>query len=527
MSENVASSEEEVIAAARIGMSCAIYASDTPQRGAVYSEYGDRSWRELNCAANQLVRVLRAAGLGDGDSLAIMISNRPEFIEVFKAALRMGVRLTPINWHLGAEEIRYILGDCDARALITEFRFSEVVQEASESLDQLDICLMVGAGKPLGPFADYGSALNEQMDNDIDDAVLGYHMLYTSGTTGRPKGVWRDSRTEIMPRWSGPSIMNPNEDVCLLTGPAYHAAPLSNIAQALISGLPVVMMDKWDAEKTLALIASHRVTHTHMVATMFHRMLQLPAEVRDAYDVSSVKDITHGAAPCPVHIKQSMIDWFGPVLNEYYAATEGGGGFTVNSHDWLKKPGTVGKAPETFSNKILDDEGNELPPGKTGTIYMRAPESGRFKYYKDSEKTSASYRGEYFTLGDMGYFDEDGYLFLTGRTAELIISGGVNIYPQEVDNQIMQHPAVKEVCTVGIPDEEWGEAVCSVVELMPDFTASRQLSDEIIDFARSRLPHYMCPRHVDFAKDLPRLLSGKIQRRKVRDPYWQNRDKKI
>jgi long-chain acyl-CoA synthetase len=319
----------------------------------------------------------------------------------------------------------------------------------------------------------------------------------------------------------------PLEDVCLLTGPAYHAAPLVSIAQSLISGVPVVMMDGWDAERTLALIEEHGITHSHMVATMFHRMLQLPDKVRNQYVLASIKSITHGAAPCPVHVKHAMIEWFGPVLNEYYAATEGGGGFTVNSHDWLKKPGTVGKPPETFDNRILDDEGNELSPGEIGTIYMKAPQTGRFSYYKDPDKTSSSYRGDYFTLGDMGYFDEDGYLFLTGRTAEVIISGGVNIYPQEVDSQIMQHDAVQEVCTVGVPNEEWGEEVRTVIQVRAGLAVSDQLGDDIIAFARSRLPHYMCPRRIDFAADLPRLPTGKIQRRKVRDPYWEGRDKSI
>jgi len=465
--------------------------------------------------------------LVDGDSLVLMMSNRPEFIEVFMAALRCGIRLTPINWHLNAEEVAYIIDDCDAKLFITEERFTDVATAAVNALDGFDRCLMVSESGAAGPFQDYRLALRQQEDGDIEDPQLGGHMLYTSGTTGRPKGVWRETRTEFLPRWSGPRALLPLEDVCLLTGPAYHAAPLSNIAQMLISGVPVVMMDRWDAEQTLTLIHQYRVTHAHLVATMFHRMLQLPEEVKRAYDVSSVKDITHGAAPCPVHVKHAMIEWFGPVLNEYYAATEGGGGFTVTSAEWLRKPGTVGKAPPEFDNRILDDEGNEVPTGDVGTIYMKAPDRGRFAYYKDTAKTQSAYRGEYFTLGDMGYFDEDGYLFLTGRTAEVIISGGVNVYPQEVDSRIMQHEAVREVCTIGIPNEEWGEEVCTVVELNRGFLPSKTLQDEIIDFARAGLPHYKCPRRIDFAEDLPRLPTGKIQRRKVRDPYWAGRDKQI
>ena len=264
-----------------------------------------------------------------------------------------------------------------------------------------------------------------------------------------------------------------------------------------------------------------------MVATMFHRLLQLDEAVRRQYDISSLKRVMHGAAPCPVHVKQAMIEWFGPVLVEYYAATEGGGGFLIDSHEWLKKPGSVGRPGPEFDNKILDDEGGEVPQGEVGTIYMRAPDAGRFRYYKDEGKTASSYRGDYFTLGDMGYFDEDGYLFLTGRTAELIISGGVNIYPQEVDSGIMQHPAVLDVCTIGVPNDEWGEEVKSVVQLNEGFAPSDALAEDLIAFARTKVAHYKCPKSIDFADELPRLPTGKIQRRVVREPYWEGRSRQI
>jgi len=279
------------------------------------------------------------------------------------------------------------------------------------------------------------------------------------------------------------------------------------------------MMDRWDAASTLELIEKENITHTHMVATMFHRLLKLPEEVRSKHDLSSLKLVIHGAAPCPVHVKQAIIDWLGPIVWEYYAATEGGGGFLVGSDEWLQKPGTVGKPGPEFDNKILDDSGAEVAAGEIGTIYMRAPEVGRFEYFKDDGKTDKSYRGDYFTLGDMGYFDEDGYLFLTGRSAELIISGGVNIYPQEIDSAIIQHPAVLDLCTVGIPNEEWGEEVLTVVQLNPGFTAGPALSEELTQWARERLAHYKCPKRILYTDDLPRLPSGKIQRRHVRDEY--------
>ncbi|XOV87666.1 MAG: AMP-binding protein [Pseudomonadota bacterium] len=517
---------EDICDAAREGMALAIYARDTPDRMAVTSHFGSRTFGELNGRANQLVRAWRRAGIRPGDAIAMLMGNRPEFVEVYKASLRCGVRLTPINWHLSGEEVAYIVDNCDARVFISERRFERAAAQAWEACPALLLNMMVD-GDGIDGFTDYGDALAGLDASDIDDPVFGRYMLYTSGTTGRPKGVWRERREPLLPMWtSGVAPMEPLSDCCLLTGPAYHAAPLMSVVRALVSGVPVVMMDKWDPEQTLQLIERHRVTHCHMVATMFHRLLQLPAEVRQRYDISSLRNVNHGAAPCPVHVKQAMIDWFGPVINEYYAATEGGGGFTVTSAEWLRKPGTVGKPPQGFDNRILDEDGRLLGPNEVGTIYMKAGPD-RFEYYKDPDKTTSSYRGDYFTLGDMGYFDEDGYLFLTGRTAEVIISGGVNIYPQEVDNEIMKHPAVHEVCTIGIPNEEWGEEVRTVVQVKPGVVAGADLAAEIIAFARARLAGFKCPRAIDFAEDLPRLPTGKIQRRLVRDPYWAGREKQI
>lgn len=512
--------------AAQTGMTLAQYARDTPDRIAVWSNFGDRTFAELNARANQLVRSWRRAGVHAGDSVAMLLGNRPEFIEVYKAALRAGVRLTPINWHLAGEEVAYIVDNCDASVFIAEARHAEVARQAAAANPDLALAMMVDHDGS-EPFFDYKSRIEAEDPADIEDPEFGRYMLYTSGTTGRPKGVWRKHRKPLVPMWKeGAAPLRPLEDCCLLTGPAYHAAPLLYVAQALISGVPVVMMDKWDAEETLRLIDKHRVTHSHMVATMFHRLLQLPEEIKNKYDVSSLRDVTHGAAPCPVHVKRAMIEWFGPVINEYYGATEGGGGFTVTAEEWLEKPGTVGKPPEGYDNKILDEDGNELGPNQTGLIYMKAL-GDKFEYYKDPDKTAGSYRGEYFTLGDMGYFDEDGYLFLTGRTAEVIISGGVNIYPQEVDNEIMKHPAILDLCTIGVPNEEWGEEVKTVVQLAEGVTPSEELEAEIMAFARGVLPHFKCPRSIDFADELPRLPTGKIQRRKVREPYWAGREKQI
>ena len=511
--------------AALTGMAVAVYAARKPGEIAIVDRFRETSWGDLNARANQIASFLRSQGLGTDEAVALLCSNRAEFVEVFMGAYRCGVRVTPINWHLTGEEIGYIVDNCDAQVFFFEDQYAGKAREAIAMSPALKRQLAIGS--PVEDMGHYGTVLDAEPAVNIDNPVHGGSMLYTSGTTGHPKGVYRRERPPLLPDFSEVGYAK-GDEVDLCTGPAYHAAPLLiDVMQPITSGSRVVFMDKWDPEETLRLIDRHRVTHTHMVATMFHRLLQLPDDVKAKYDVGSLRFVVHGAAPTPVHVKHAMIEWFGPKLLEYYAATEGGGGFLIDSHTWLRKPGSVGCPGPEFDNRILDDEGNEVAQGETGTIYMRAPDTGRFQYYKDETKTSKSYSGDYFTLGDMGYFDEDGFLFLTGRTAELIISSGVNIYPQEVDSEIMQHPAVHDVCTIGVPNEEWGEEVKSVINANPGFVTDEALADELIAFARDRLPHFMCPKTIDFVDDLPRLPTGKIQRRIVREPYWAGRDKQI
>lgn len=541
----------DLVTAARTGMLIAFHAERRPEKPAVISEFGNRTFSELNARCNQLVRTLRAEGLGVDDSVAMLMTNRPEFMEVFFACSRAGFRVTPINWHLVGDNASYIVGNCEARAFIADARCSVAAAQALKDNPGVDIALSTGGA--IEGFTDYDEALSAYGEENIEDPVAGTQMLYTSGTTGRPKGVFRPRAQPVAANSSGgqpqqktapqqqstpnqsqalsqgqnAAAYNPETDLCLCTGPAYHAAPLAfNVNSPLIQGVGTVLMDKWDAEETLRLIHEHGVTHTHMVATMFHRLLALPEDVRAKYDVSRLRFVLHGAAPCPVHVKHAMMEWLGPVIHEYYAATEGGGGFFIGPEEWLQKPGSVGKSPAGADNRILDDDGNELPTGEVGTIYFRAPAT-RFEYYKDPDKTGKSYRGDHFTLGDMGYFDEDGYLFLTGRNAETIISGGVNIYPQETDDVLLKHPAVSDCCTVGIPNDEWGEEVKSVVMLNDGYDRSQPLADELITFTREHLAAFKCPRSVDFVDDLPRLPSGKIQRRIVREPYWAGREKQI
>mgnify|MGYP002402786352 CR=1 FL=1 len=512
-------------AAAATGMTTAMWAARQPDKPALVDPDGTViSYAELNARANRIVRLLRGAGLTAGDAVALVMSNRHEFVEVWAACRRAGFRLTPVNWHLTVDEIAYILSDCEAKAVFGEARVA-ACGPAAALVPQL--ALKVAAGGPIAGFLDYEAAIAGLDGADIDDPVLGNQMLYTSGTTGRPKGVYR-----AQPAVAAPGIYAlrgyDERSVQLCAGPAYHAAPLAfDVSFSMGAGATLVFLDKWDSETTLRTIHERKVTHLHLVPIMFQRLLALPAEARAKYDVSSVKFLIHGAAPCPPEVKYAMIEWFGPVLTEYYAGSEGGAGFLIDSHEWLKKPGSVGKRPELLGSKILDENGNECPPNVAGTIYHQLPPGGGFTYYKDEKKTQASRVGDYFTMGDMGYFDEDGYLFLTGRSAETIISGGVNIYPQEIDNELIKHEAVADSATVGVPHDEWGEQVKAVILLKSGYEASDALAQEILDFARRSLPSFKVPRSLDFVTELPRSEAGKVQRGKVRAPYWEGRARQI
>ncbi|MCZ6783612.1 MAG: AMP-binding protein [Proteobacteria bacterium] len=513
--------------AAAVGMGLAVTAREHPERLAIASSFGDRSFAFLNGRVNQLVRALRARGLRSGDPVALCCSNRPEFAVGLYAALRSGLRLTPINWHLTAPEMGYIVDNCEAKAFLADAAFAQAAAGARRAASDAAACLAIGGHIP--GFEDFDDALEAESPDDIEDPTLGRTMLYTSGTTGRPKGVYRRRDTGIRPGLA--AILRrigfePGTDVHLCTGPLYHAAPLAfTLTLPLNMGAAVVLMDQFDALRALELIDGYRVTHTHMVPIMFHRMLALPEEDRARFELSSLRMVLHGAAPCPVPVKQALIEWLGPVVYEYYAATEGWGSF-VTPEEWLEKPGTVGK-PESGQVEIRDDEGKLQPPGTPGSIYLAAAELGRFEYYKDPEKTRRSYAGDHFTLGDIGYLDDDGYLFLCDRSADVIISGGVNLYPAEVDAVLLTHPAVRDAATIGIPDEEWGETVLSVVELGEGHTACDELAQSLIEHCRAQLAHFKCPRRIDFRDELPRHDTGKLYRRLLREEYWQGKEERI
>ncbi len=512
--------------AALSGMSFAVWAARQPERTAVIDPDGTvHSFGAVNADANRLVRLLWSRGLEAGDSVALICSNRVEFVEVLAACLRAGFRLTPVNWHLTADEIGYIVRDCEAKAVIAEARVA-TVPEAVAACPELALKLAVGGA--IDGFDDYRAAIAGFSGEDIAEPTLGNTMMYTSGTTGRPKGVHRPNPAVTPYVTYQVRGYDPETSMQMCAGPAYHAAPLVfDVRAAMNSGVPLVFIDKWDSEHVLRTIADRKVTHFHLVPIMFQRLLGLPAEVRAAHSVDHVKFIIHGAAPCPPEVKRAMIDWFGPVLTEYYAGSEGGAGFLIDSHEWLAKPGSVGKRPALLGVRILDEQGNDLPNGQAGTIYQQMPPGGAFTYFKDSAKTQASRVDDYFTMGDVGYFDEDDYLFLTGRSAETIISGGVNIYPQEIDNELVKHEAVADSATIGAPHDEWGEQVKAVILLKPGHAPSETLAEEILAFARAALPGFKVPRSLDFVTELPRSEAGKIQRNKVRAPYWEGRARQI
>lgn len=506
------------------GLISAVYAQSKPDEIALFDDHKERSFATLHSNANRLANAFAELGLRSGDAVALICGNRVEFAETFLATQRLGLRLTPVNWHLSASEAAYIVENCEAKALVAERRF---IDPAFQCLPMLDHILVIDAtpSDDLG----YDAVLAATPDHEPPAAEYGNVMLYTSGTTGRPKGVYRKRPTIIEPQREGTlAEYREQGDVQILTGPAYHAAPLLfDLAWPLASGVPVHMLSKWDSTQVLQLIESKRITHSHMVPIMFQRLLALPEDVRVRADLSSLRRVFHGAAPCDPQVKRDMIDWVGPILFEYYAGSEGGAGFNITSEEWLEKPGSVGKLPEGDVCRLLDPDGQPVAAGDEGEIFHRMDPENPFEYFKAEEKLASSTRDGFFTMGDIGRVDEDGYLFLTGRSAECIISGGVNIYPREIDEVIARHPAVADVCTIGIPSQAWGEDVCAVIQLKETAGADTDLIDAIARHARDHLAGFKVPKRIDFVDELPRLPSGKIPRATVRAPYWADQTRKI
>ncbi len=487
---------------------------------------GEVTARELLGRANQLVHALRADGLGVGDVVATLLPNGAEMIEIYLAALQAGWYLVPINHHLVAPEVAYILEDSGAKAFVAHERFAQVATAAADEAG-LEGRARLGVGDVPG-FASYSDVRNAQPTAQPEDRTIGDVMNYTSGTTGNPKGIYR-KLVGVTPEEAALGLsgllflfgIQPHDDnVHIVGSPLYHTAVLRFGSASLHLGHTVVLMDKWLPEEMLRLIEQHRVTTSHMVPTQFHRLLALPADVRANYDVSSLRHMIHAAAPCPVEIKRQMIEWWGNAVDEYYAASEGGGTL-VTAEEWLRKPGTVGKPWPISEIAIFDDEDNRITePNVIGTVYM-AMGSADFEYHRDKEKTQKNRIGAFFTVGDVGLIDEDGYLFLRDRKIDMIISGGANIYPAEIEGVLLTHPKVGDAAVFGIPNEDWGEEVKAVIEPAEGVEASDALAEEILAFCANKLARFKTPKSIDFTAELPRDPNGKLYKRKLRDPYWE------
>lgn len=505
-------------------------ASDPTRVAVVMADTGEQlTYAELDERATRLANLFRSLGLEPGDHVAMCAENQIRFLELAWGAHYAGLIYTFASTKLTAAELAYIVDDCGARVYIGTVATHEASAGMVADTPRVEARFLIGGADE--HHRNYEDALATASTEPLVDPVAGIDMLYSSGTTGRPKGV--EINVASVPLDTPTSVTNlavglfgfDENSRYLSPAPMYHAAPLRFSMSVQQVGGELIMMRHFDPEEALRLISGRRVTHTQMVPTMFIRMLKLPAEVRDSYDVSSMQAIVHAAAPCPVEAKRQMIDWFGPVIHEYYAGTEGNGFVYCNSEQWLAHPGTVG-ASILGPMHIVGPDGTEVPTGEAGTIYFET--ASPFEYHNDPEKTAASRSAEgWTTLGDIGRVDSDGFLYLTDRKAYMIITGGVNVYPQEAENLLAMHPKVADVAVFGVPDPDFGEAVKAVVQPAEGVQAGPALADELIAYCRENLAHVKCPRSIDFRDELPRHPTGKLYKRLLRDEYWAAEDRMI
>ncbi len=511
-------------------MYAAEYAKSHPDKPAIVMAASGEvvTFGEYEACANRVARMLRGAGLQRRDHVAIFMDNDPRMLMCEGGAERTGVYYTCVNSYLSAEEVAYIVNDSEARVVMTAGAKSEVASRLPALCPNVERWLMAGTeGGLSGPFESWEEEIARYPAEPVPDEQLGAAMLYSSGTTGRPKGILRP-----LPE------VHPGENLAVLEGlralwrfragmvylspaPLYHSAPQASVSLALRLGATAVIMEHFDPARYLELVGRYRVTHSQVVPTMFSRLLKLPASVREAVDVSSLEVIVHAAAPCPVPVKEQMITWLGPIILEYYGATEANGFTFCDSHDWLAHKGTVGQAV-LGEVLILDEQGNKCPPGTPGMVWFRG--ATNFEYFNDPAKTAESRNtaGDASVVGDVGYLDDSGYLYLTDRKAYMIISGGVNIYPQETENLLITHHQVMDAAVIGVPDEDMGEAVKAIVQPVPGAEPGPDLERELIAYCREHLAHFKCPRTVDFTGELPRLPTGKLYKRLLRDRYWND-----
>jgi len=483
------------------------------------------SFGEYEARCNATAHLLRAAGLKRGDHIAVFMENQPRLLEIEGAAERVGLYFTLINTYLTPDEVAYIVTNSRSRLLFSSTTRRPVAEAAAAQCPQLERLLMTGPGELPAGWESYEAAVADCPADPVPDESLGAAMLYSSGTTGQPKGILREL-PEIAPSDPLPVMQFVSAMFGFRPGmtylnpaPLYHSAPQASVAAALRLGATAVIMEHFDAEQWLALVERYRVTNCQMVPVMFSRLLRLPEQVRARYDTSSLECIVHAAAPCPEHVKRGMIDWFGPVITEYYGATEDNDFTFCDCAQSLAHPGTVGR-PILGELLILDEDGIQCPTGTDGTIWFRGATA--FSYFQEPGKTAESRTpdGSTSTVGDVGHVDAEGYLYLTDRKTYMIISGGVNIYPQETENLLSAHPAVLDVAVIGVPNEDLGEEVKAIVQLADPAAASPELAQELISFCRDRIAHFKCPRSVDFVTELPRTPTGKLYKRLLRDKYW-------
>jgi long-chain acyl-CoA synthetase len=502
------------------------HAHSAAQSTALIFADGERvCYGELHTRSQRVAALLHQAGLRRGDGVAILLGNRPEFLEVAWGCQLSGLYYTPVNTHLTFDEVAYIVADCEARALFIDSSYADLAGKLREPA--LDVVVSIGGSLPgWRPYADALATAG-----DPPPPSDGSEMLYSSGTTGRPKAVRRALPTDNG-SWAQ-AVMEvalihhygmDRSSVYLSPAPLYHAAGVNYTMAVNRVGAATIIMEKFDAEAVLRLIETHRVTHAQFVPTMFVRMLKLPKAIRQKYDVSSLRCVIHAAAPCPVDVKYGMMEWFGPIIHEYYGGTEGFAGTTIGPEEWLAHPGSVGKPLAPVH--VIGDDGTELPTGESGELYFEGGPD--FEYFKDPEKTASvtNERG-WRSLGDMGYVDADGYLYLTDRSTFMVVSGGVNIYPQEAENLLVMHPKLADAAVFGVPNNEFGEEVKAVVQPLDGVTPGPELEAELIAYCRAHLAGYKCPRTVEFDPALPRDANGKLYKRRIRDSYWQGRTSRI
>jgi long-chain acyl-CoA synthetase len=493
---------------------------------------GTVTYAELEARTNRLAHLLRASGLRRLDHYAIFMESNARYIESCGAGERTGLYFTCVNSHLTPDELAYILNNSESKVLITSEAKRNVATAAMKNCPKIALCLVVDGEGNGSRIQNLYEATAAYPSTPVADESLGRHMLYSSGTTGRPKGIVR-SLPEQPPSKPLPvsdfaaQLWRYREGMVYLSpAPLYHTTPQVGVNLSIRAGGTAIIMERFDAEWFLELVQTYKVTHSHLVPTMFSRMLKLPEAVRSRYDLSSLEIAIHGAAPCPVQVKEAMIEWWGPIIHEYYGATEGFGVTFCNSVEWLAHKGTVGKAVYGDVH-VLDDEMRRCSPGALGTLWFKSPTP--FEYFNDPLKTAEAHSsdGSLCTVGDVGYLDEDGYLYLTDRTTFMIISGGVNIYPQECENLLITHPKVADAAVFGVPNDDLGEEVKAVVQLMPSISPGQEVVEELIAFCTEHLARQKCPRSIDFEAELPRSPTGKLYKRLLRDRYWNKRTSRI